>query len=450
MRAELFERFLILARTGNESTESLQSVLAPFGPVEIVVDQSPGDADARTSRTKRGDGQPSEIHIPDCEARGFRGMMSDSSPFPGITAWSRAFAHLATNLNDGESFWFVEDDVAGDAASFKKLIEGTIRRNPDLAAIDIRTKESDPGWWWWDYAEGIFPEPAAAFQPLCRLSSSLVRRVLDFQKKLRQLMFHEILFASLAKEAGMRCLSWDRSAEFQHLFPSFRYRPEVNAPICGISHPVKDAALHSEICSLEPAEFPRRHLAPCDGWSIFPDDYEFLVRFCRKHGIRRVAEFGPGDSTMAFLDAGCRVVSFEHDAAWLRHVVRRFHDDPCVELSHLPEGDLPDTSQLGFVPDLVFVDGPPARAEHEKPRLAPCEWALATCGAFLLHDSNREGERRTLSQFEQKGMLIAEIPTEKGMVLVVDPGRRPEFVGWSAQTLDILAASDPITSKRCP
>ena len=412
------ERFLILTRETGDMAENLMSVLEPLGWVEVILDQPPGASLASTLIERR------YIHLTDKEAAGYAGLMSES--FPKITAWSRAFAHLARTMGDEEAIWFVEDDVAGDADSFAELVRATSVKAADLSALDIRTRHEDSQWPWWSYADGVFASPCRAFQPLCRLSGRLVRAVLDFQKRHQRLTFHEVLFASLAKDHGMTLLDWRRDETMKSFVADFHYRPDVESAHRGISHPVKDKDLHEAICRIPSLASSRRSSAACEGWSIFGDDYDFLANWCRKQGFKSVVEFGPGDSTLALLDAGCRVVSYEHDIGWLKKVLERFRDEADVEILHCPEGSVPDPPDQR--PDLVLVDGPPFREGQKMSRLGPCEWALEVCGCFLLHDTKRAGERATLKEMEKRGMKVVPITTKKGLALVVDPAGRPELL----------------------
>lgn len=421
------ERFLILAREAGAQAESLRRVLEPLGRVEVVVDRAEGEPEGQSPpvRDMALLKRPS-VWVPDEEAAGFGGLMGRTADFPRITAWSRALAHLAATMKEDEAVWFVEDDVAGDAESFSHLVELTRARNPDLAARDIRTQLEDADWYFWPRAEGRFEEPVRAFQPLCRVSARLLREVFRFGKSHGGFVFHEILFASLAKRDAMELLEWESDPQCSACFSTFVYRPEVTSVMRGIAHPVKDGASHEAICANPPAAFPRMGLAKRNGWAILADDYLFLVKFCRDHAIRKVAEFGPGDSTLALLDAGCEVVSYEHDIGRLKHSVERFAHEGEVEVVHCPEGTLPDP--LPHQPDLVFVDGPPYREGLAMSRIGPCEWALETCGCFLLHDANRHGELATLEEMERRGMHVFRIPTRKGMALVADSKRRPEII----------------------
>lgn len=435
------DRYLILAREAGAAARSLVRVLEPLGRVEVIVDRPV--AACREHQTVSGEGYARDfqfgvdssastvadrryIHIPDGEAAGYEGLMGSVSDLPPITAWSRALVHLSRSLKDNEWVWLVEDDVAGDAESFARLVELTRSRNADLSAMEIRLREEDPEWYFWPDADQWIEDPCRAFQPLCRVSPSLIRAILGFRGKHGRFVFHELLFASLARRDGMSMLDWNEHEEFGCIFPVFRYRPEVNAVTRGNSHPVKEARAHEAICSIPPAGFKRMVNASLQGWAILQEDYLFLARLCRKHSFTRIVEFGPGDSTRAFLDAGCKVVSYEHDIGWLHRSVEMFEGEPDVELIHCPEGTVPDAGP--FDPGIVFVDGPPFREGQEMSRLQPCEWALDACGCFLLHDANRHGEQGTLREMERRGMHVARIPTRKGLAMVVDPARRPETI----------------------
>ena len=425
------ERFLILAREAGSREDNLRKVLEPLGKVEVVVD--------RPSPAINGD----HIHLSDEEAEGFGGLMSTSGSFPWVTAWSRALCHVSRTLADDEAVWFVEDDVAGDKASFALLARGTAALGVDLVSIEVRTIEEDPPWPLWHYADGFFSSAVRSFQPMCRLSGRLIRAVLACCEKHGRCTFHEVMFPSVAREHGMSWRSWSQEPGLRDLVSEFRYRPEVRRVLHGVSHPVKDLEVHEAICSLPPAEFPRMRQASLEGWSINSEDYIFLVRHCRHLGIRRVAEFGPGDSTLAFLDAGCEVMSFEHDEGWLLKAMDRFQREADVSLWHCPEGTLPGPEGVMFEPEMVFIDGPPFREGQEMSRLKPCEWALEKCGCFILHDAKRKGEMATLAEMERRGMVVTRIPTHKGLAIVADPLRgQGKLVGKENEIAAIYGGGD--------
>ncbi|MEO5915817.1 MAG: hypothetical protein ABIS50_16395 [Luteolibacter sp.] len=234
------ERFLILGRRGDGAILRLQEVFFPLGSVEVIVDE-PGDGG---------------IWYSDEEVAGFGGLMGDSSPLPPLTAWSRALYHLSKTLAENESVWLVEDDVAGNQSYFRALVTETAASDPDLAAFEIRSKEEDQSWYHWKDGDFGFEQPWRAFAPLCRMSRHLIQAILEYRRKNHKFVFHEVLFASLVIQHGMRWLDWDRETGFQRLLGAYRYRPVVDTVQQGINHPVKDAVIHAEICALGAAPSP--------------------------------------------------------------------------------------------------------------------------------------------------------------------------------------------------
>lgn len=396
------ERFLILAREAGAMAENLRSVLDPLGHVEVVVD-----------RPVRVPCDSPHVHVPDDELAGHGGLMGRTADLPPVTSWTRALAHLSRRLDEDDRVWFVEDDVAGDAESFAALVEATRERDPDLAAWDIFSRDEDPDWYFWQSADGVFPDPRRAFQPLCRLSARLIREILGFRERHGSFIFHELLFASLAHARGMSLLDFRRDPGCLDCFSTFLFRPEITGVARGISHPVKDPSIHTAIRSIPPTGFPRLDRAAFRDGVIRPEDYLFLVRLCRKQGFTRILEFGAGDPTLAFLDAGCSVTAVERDIGRLHRAAGLFLGEEGVRLCHCPEALPPDAVPR---PQLVFADGPPSGVGPE----------LTTCGCFVLPEAN--ARQAFLMEMEGKGMWVIRIHTRAGLAIVVDPGQRPELV----------------------
>ena len=171
--------------------------------------------------------------------------------------------------------------------------------------------------------------------------------------------------------------------------------------------------------ALSDARFlPRLAQANLSGWSILEDDYRWLWSYARSAGARRVVEFGPGDSTLALLDAGCEILSFESDAARIDGLREQWKHEPRVEIRHCAADAVPE--DLDFTPDLVFVDGPPARAAKMR-RLPACDWAAARCARVLLHDALRDDESAILDLFRARGWNVELVPTLKGLGVMERP-----------------------------
>ncbi len=282
------ERFLILARESSPVSRRLQKILSPLGLAEVIVD-TPG---------------AEGIWYPDEEAAGYTGLMGFSANFPAITAWSRAMVHLSKTLEPDEAVWFVEDDVAGNSAFFKTLVAKTTATCANLAAIDIRSRVADPHWHCWNLAEPWFENPVRAFEPLCRISARLIDSALEFRRVNGRFAFHEVLFASLAANHGMKVVDWFVEPGFRRLFGTYRFRPAVDSVVSGISHPVKASSIHEAICALAKTPDveggPTGHDRDVNRW-WFEDDTEEWRRWFAVEQPVRALEIGSKNGVSANL-----------------------------------------------------------------------------------------------------------------------------------------------------
>ena len=226
------ERFLILCRNLNPAAARLKEVLSEFGPADVIIDERSADGTLES--------QMAGYHR-------LAGFTLDCKP---ITAWERAFFQLeATICNDSSNIWFVEDDVAGNRESFASLVKRTQEVNADLSARHFFGMASNRLWPHWWHARDYFDFPYRSFNPLCRLSSSLLKTVLDFRASHQRFVFQEVLFASVAALHDMTYFDWMADETAAPLFGEFRFRPEVTAVGTGISHPVKNPSIHQHLCS---------------------------------------------------------------------------------------------------------------------------------------------------------------------------------------------------------
>ncbi|MEK7954212.1 hypothetical protein [Luteolibacter soli] len=405
------ERFLILARQDSPAARRLRQLLSPLGQAEIILD-SPGE---------------NGIWYGDDVVKGYGGLMSNSSPFPIITAWSRAMYHLERTLQQDEAVWFVEDDVAGNPSFFEALVRETAASGADFSGIDVVSRESDPAWDHWNLAEPWFRDPWRAFKPLSRKSARLIRAALDFREKHGCFTFHEILFPTLANQADLRCLDWMRSRDFRRLLTVFRFRPIVKEVAAGVCHPVKTEPAHELICThpqppsprLEPlnlAGMPRFSVAAFADWSLQCEEYAWLVRFCRRSGARTVVEIGCGNSTLALLDAGCRVLSLEADPEWRNHVCRGLHQEREVEIRAPQKGGMPRPDDVVFRPDFVLVNAIfPGRAGNLE---AVCTFGLSVADQVLLHDTRARNAVDLLADLEAAGYPVRRLPSSRGLACI--------------------------------
>lgn len=220
--------FLILARQPTKATDLLAAVINKFADVRIVVDRPAVGMEV--------------IWVDDATVAGFHGIMG-SSHFPPLTAWSRALWVAGGLCAERQSaVWFIEEDVATDYGSLRALKNHTSSGYPDLATLDVRSRQQTPNWPWWKKGEGLFaPENQfRSFNPLCRMSPDMLKAVLRWRRNRGHLAFHELLFPTLAKLGGLSVMDWREEREVAGLFRDFRWRPAVTRCGPGIRHPVKD------------------------------------------------------------------------------------------------------------------------------------------------------------------------------------------------------------------
>jgi predicted O-methyltransferase YrrM len=128
---------------------------------------------------------------------------------------------------------------------------------------------------------------------------------------------------------------------------------------------------------------------------------------------RSVLEFGPGDTTEIFINAGIpRIVSCEYIEKWLLVAQERFKSAPSVEV--LPFTDTVPVEVIGLGDetfDVGFVDAPKGYAAARKThkgfedcsRFNTALFALERCKVVYLHDAIRPLERGTLSRLRLMG-----------------------------------------------
>jgi hypothetical protein len=166
--------------------------------------------------------------------------------------------------------------------------------------------------------------------------------------------------------------------------------------------------------------------------SVFTfDDYAVLLTEAKRINAMRVLEFGPGNSTLAWIEAGCdEIVSLEHNAKWMGIAKDKLgsHSNVCLmSYQNAPEIEV---SGLGGTFDLAFVDSPPGvdlksgtrfPGQENCSRLNTLLFALSRAPVVLLHDARRPGEQATLDRIRNCGTYNIEmIDTVKGMARITD------------------------------
>lgn len=158
-------------------------------------------------------------------------------------------------------------------------------------------------------------------------------------------------------------------------------------------------------------------------------DYAVLMDECRRVKARSVLEFGPGSSTMAFIEAGCdRVVTCEYQDRWLNAAVEKLKSYPQVSVHRFVnklDVEVHGVSRNDF--DLAFVDSPlgaEARSyvaldgQEGCSRLNTLLYAIDRAPVVLFHDAKREGEQLSLQRVAEMGHRVEMIETPKGFARI--------------------------------
>lgn len=169
--------------------------------------------------------------------------------------------------------------------------------------------------------------------------------------------------------------------------------------------------------------------------SVFAfDDYAVLLSEAKRVHADRILEFGPGNSTLAWIEAGCNeIVSLEHNQQWMERAKDKFAGYLNVHLVPYKNAAEIVVPQLnGKVFDLALVDSPVGvdlRSATRFPGQENCSrlntllFAVAHSPIVLLHDAKRPGEQATLERIKDCGIYDVEIiETAKGIARITYNG----------------------------
>lgn len=165
------------------------------------------------------------------------------------SAWDKAFYTINYHklYEQYDYFFFVEDDVySKDYEYLNKFIHDCNNHfDEHFITKQIRPQSHHPNWKYWkeDYISSL-KYPSQSFNPLCRLSSQLVKIILHYQKQRKKFEFHEILIPSLCLENNLSYINYIENNTLKKYIGKFRYNPimlveEITDNL--IYHPVKDS-----------------------------------------------------------------------------------------------------------------------------------------------------------------------------------------------------------------
>lgn len=166
-------------------------------------------------------------------------------------AWDYAFDYVKENNVKG-TICMLEDDVAGPRYIFDHVFNLFRESKGDLAVCNV-AHYSDPkhkDWGMWSRSDGYFPDDMRyrCFCPFTIFSERMIDALFAFRETWGCFLFLEVFFASVALQNQFKVIDLNHDEDFACFFPWFYYRPEINAPVRGICHPVKTASIHRKIC----------------------------------------------------------------------------------------------------------------------------------------------------------------------------------------------------------
>lgn len=162
-------------------------------------------------------------------------------------SWDKSFYFLHQNnhiLDNFDYFFFIEDDVYSKNPQFLyNFCESLSIYNQDLITNEVCFKKDCPNWHWWsrdnDYYQ--FKYHIKSYNPLCRLSKNIVKKILEFRTANNRFIFHELLFSCIAVENEMTILDINTIPEKKYI-GKFHWRPKLSHSTITdekIYHPVK-------------------------------------------------------------------------------------------------------------------------------------------------------------------------------------------------------------------
>lgn len=163
------------------------------------------------------------------------------------SAWDKAFYFIVNNnlITLYDYFFFIEDDVYSN--EYEYIIQFITKINEnfdhDFITTRIKPKSHYPTWKHWkeEYVNQL-KLPSQSFNPLCRLSSKLVKKIIEYKNNYQKFYFHEILIASLCLEYNFSHMSYMENEDLKKYIGHIRYNPileikEIQDDL--IYHPVK-------------------------------------------------------------------------------------------------------------------------------------------------------------------------------------------------------------------
>lgn len=163
----------------------------------------------------------------------------------GPTAWENAFYYLSKiDMDSFDHIFFIEDDVyCKSFYSMLHAIKYYDNSTYDLICKDFYSQQESRSWHWWidkEVSHFFYQYRYRSFNPFCRLSNRLIRKIFNYRIKYNKFCFHEILFPSLAASHHFSIL--DYNLYNNPYIGDIRWEPNYKISLLDhrIYHPVKE------------------------------------------------------------------------------------------------------------------------------------------------------------------------------------------------------------------
>lgn len=139
-----------------------------------------------------------------------------------ITAWDKIIYHLSKN-NHKSYYWIIEDDVFLNE-NIKSYLDSFNTDESDMIIFGWY-KEYPDKWPHWKknkfFKNNIL---SSSLNTIIRCSNKLVQKIIEYKKKYDSLLFHEILFASIARQHNLKIKIVNKNNIFNSAFIDKKFK----------------------------------------------------------------------------------------------------------------------------------------------------------------------------------------------------------------------------------
>ena len=141
-----------------------------------------------------------------------------------ITAWDKMIYHLSKK-NDKSYYWIIEDDVFLNN-NIKSYLDSFNNDDSDMIIFGWY-KEFPDSWAHWNKNK-FFKKKilTSSLNTIIRCSNKLIKKILEYKKKYKSLLFHEILFGSIARQYKLKIKIVNKSNIFNSAFKDKKFKSD--------------------------------------------------------------------------------------------------------------------------------------------------------------------------------------------------------------------------------